>query len=127
VLCLWKGDQPLRAAAIVILISWSVTPLVDPWGRDRLNVPQTMVDVATTVAMIWISVRWRRLWAAIQAALAILIVLCPFVALVDHRVHRNSWTAADTILTGIQILALLMAVVVTLRTRERDNEGAVRT
>lgn len=114
-LCLWRGDQPLRLIAIVTIVSWSVTPLVGFWDRDHLNAPQTMIDLATAALYVWISLRWRRLWAAGLSALGILVVLCPLVYVADPRVHRNSWVAANNILAISQLGTLLLALWSTLR------------
>jgi hypothetical protein len=123
---LWKGDRPLRWVAGVTLVSWCFTPLLRHWDRYDLNVPQTITDIVTAAVYIWISLRWRRLWVVILSALAIMVVLCPFVGLADARVHRNSWVAANNILAIFQLIVISVALGLFLRARRRADEGAVR-
>jgi hypothetical protein len=122
----WKGDAPLRITSVVTIISWSITPLLGHWDGEALNVPQTLVDAVTTVSYILISLRFRRLWTVVLSALALLVVLCPFVDLADARVHRNSWIAANNILAVCQIAVLCVVLWLTIRARRRADEGALR-
>lgn len=124
---LWKGDRPLRLVSGVTIISWSITPLFSQWDQQGLNVPQTVTDVITAGAYVWLSLRWRRLWIVVMAALAMLVVLCPFVYLLDPRVHRNSWIAANNILAVFHLLTILVGFWLSHRVPERANEGALRS
>lgn len=129
IICLlsfWKGDQALRWVAGATIASWCLTPLLGHWDRPPLNLPQTIADIVTGAVYIWISWRWRRLWVVILSALAIMVVLCPFVGLVDARVHRNSWVAANNILAILQLIVISVALGLCLRARRRADEGAVR-
>lgn len=123
----WKGDTPFRWVAGVTIASWSITPLLGRWDHDDLNVLQAITDAATAVAYVWISSRWRRLWVAVLSALAILVVLCPFVGLLDARVHRNSWIAANNILAISQLVVISVALGLAIRAPRRADEGAVRS
>ncbi len=126
-LALWKGDQPLRMAAVATIISWSLTPLIDYWDPDHVNLVATTVDGLTTTAYIWISMRWRRLWSVALSASGILLVLCPLVYAVDHRVHAAGWIAVNNILAVAQLAILLVATQLAFLARNRVRESAVRT
>ncbi len=125
-LSLWKGDRPLQAAAGVTIVSWSITPLLSYWDDQHLNVFQTATDVITTAFYVWISLRYRRVLIAVLAAVTFLIVMCPLVYLLDPRVHRNSWVAANNILAVIQLLVILVGFARSLRARRRADEGALQ-
>lgn len=124
---LWKGDRPVKFVAGATIISWSITPLFGHWDRHGLNLPQTITDVITAGVYIWVSLRWRRLWIVVLAAMAILVILCPFVHLMDDRVHRNSWVAANNLLAVTQLLVILFGLWLSVRARRRDDESALRS
>jgi hypothetical protein len=125
-LSLWKGDRPLQRVAGVTIISWSITPLLSYWDDQHLNVFQTITDAITAAFYVWISLKHRRLWIVILAALSILIVACPLVYLLDARVHRNSWVAANNMLAISQLIVILVVFLLGLRARGRADEGVVR-
>ncbi|HWT51082.1 MAG TPA: hypothetical protein VN113_02755 [Caulobacter sp.] len=121
---LWKGDQPLRLAALAVIIAWTITPLVYDRTPHRLNFPVMVVDTNTSLILVWISMRWRRLWCAVLAALTILVVIIPFVALADPNIHRYNQLGANNVVSVFQLLVLLVAT--WLAIRARANERAVR-
>lgn len=125
--CVWRGDRPLRLAAAVVIVAWGVTPLFNPWDHEPVNRPQTLIDALSTLTVVWISTRWRRLWAAVLAGFMVLTVLCPYAPLMDARIHRNSWVAANNVLAMCELATLLVALWLTLRPRGRADEGTVQS
>jgi hypothetical protein len=125
-LCVWQGDQPLRWTAIVVIVSWSVTPLFSHWDRHGVNVPVSVIDTNTALALGWISLRWRTLWSAVMTGLTVLMVLCPFIAAADPSIHRASWIGAGNMLAICHLLTMLTALWLTVRARRRANEGALQ-
>jgi hypothetical protein len=126
-LCVWKGDQPLRWTGVVVILSWASTPLFSHWDQHGVNLPVSVIDTNTALAIIWISARWRTLWSAVLAAFTVLTVLNPFVAMADPAIHRNSWLGANNVLAIAELTIMLVALGLTLRARRRADEGAVRS
>ncbi len=122
----WKGDPALRLTAMVLIVSWASTPLVMYLDRRGLNMPVSIVDIVTALIYVWISMRWRRIWCAVMAALAIIVFLIPFVALSDRTIHRYNQLASNNIVAGFQLVLLLVATWLAVRARRRADEGTVR-
>lgn len=123
-LAFWKGDRPLRLAAAVLIAAWALSPLVSKGHRHGLDYPVTILDTNVALIFVWISMRWRRIWCAVLAALTIIVVLIPIVVLVDHRIGIRDHWLANTIVSTLQLVVMLAAIVSTLRARNRADEGA---
>lgn len=121
---LWLGDQPLKVTAAVSIFFWSITPLVSHWWQGW-NLPTIVVDLNATLAMTWISLRWRRLWSTVMVALSFLQVLMPFVAYPAH-LHRFYWQSAYNVLGYLLLVVMVVATALTVRARRRADEGAVQ-
>lgn len=119
------GDRPLRLAALVVIIAWTLTPLVSLGGRVRLDYPVVIIDTNTALIFIWISLRWRRLWCAVLAALMIIGVVMPIICLVDRGIHKYNYYAANNIVANLQLVVLCVAIWLTVRARRRADEDAV--
>jgi uncharacterized membrane protein len=125
----WRvGDRPLRLAAGVYLVSWVVTSLASHRFERGLDVPVTIIDTNTTLILIWISLRWRRVWSLVLASLGLLTTIAPIVRLLhDHDVSRYVLAASENVLAICQLLVFVVAIGLTLRARRRADEGAVRS
>ena len=124
---IWKGDPPLKLAAGVLIVGWALTPIF--MGRDRhvLDYPITIIDTNTALILVWISMRWRRVWCAVLAALTILIVLIPFVHLCDPGIHLYNRYAANNIVSHFQLVVIAMATWLVVRDRGRAGEGVLQS
>lgn len=123
---LWKGDRPLRLAALVLIVSWALSPLVSIGTDVPLDYPVTIIDTNVALLFVWISMRWRRLWCAVLAALTIVIVIIPIVSVVDPQIHQYNRLAANNIAAWLQLVVFCVAVWLTVRARRRANEDAIR-
>ena len=123
----WKGDQPLRLAAGVIVVGWALSALTGQRDKFGMNYPLSIIDTNTALILVWISMRWRRVWCAVLAALTIVTVLIPFVAMVDRDIHFYNRAASNNVVAILQLIVLLVAIWLTVRARRRANEGAVRS
>jgi hypothetical protein len=121
------GDRPLRLAALVVIIAWTLTPLVSLGGRVRLDYPVVIIDTNTALIFIWISLRWRRLWCAVFAALMIISVIIPIECLVDRGIHKYNYYAAYDIVAWVQLVVFCVAIWLTARARRRADENAARS
>lgn len=126
-LAFWKGDHPLRLTAVVLIASWALSPLISKGHRHGLDYPVTILDTNLAVILVWISMRWRRVWCAVLAALTIIIVLIPVVALVDREIHIYSHWFANTFVSALQLVVMAVAIWLTVRAGGRADEGAVRS
>jgi hypothetical protein len=124
---LWKGDRPLRLAAMVLIVSWALTPLVSLGSRFRLDYPVTIIDTNTALGFVWISMRWRRVWCVVLAALMIITVIIPIVCVVDRSIHKYNYYAATNAVAWLQLVVFVVAIGLTVRARRRADEGAVRS
>lgn len=121
---IWKGDPPLRWAAGAFIIGWMLTPAVSNLGRGDWDMPVAIIDTNVALLIVWVSLRWRRLWSAVLAALMLLLVVARVVAVVDPDVRRYGFLAANNVIVMCQMVVLVVAVWVTLRGRRAANEEA---
>jgi hypothetical protein len=122
-----KGDRPLRLAAAVIVVGWALSALVGRRDNLGMNYPMSIIDTSVALILIWISMRWRRIWCAVLAALTIVAVTIPFVGLVDRDIHFYNRAASNNIVAILQLIVLIVAIWLTVRGRRRADEGAVRS
>jgi hypothetical protein len=122
----WRGDPPLRLAAATLVVAWTLSALAGHRDRYGMNYPITIIDTNAALLFAWISTRWRLIWSAVLAALTIISIAIPFVALVDPAIHWYNRAAANNVVASVQLMVLLAATVLTLR-RGRADEGAART
>ncbi len=122
------GDRPLRLTAIVYMAGWILTTLLAHRVRlGLLDVPVTVIDLGTSLTLVWISLRWRRLWCAALAGEALVTTLIPIVSLFyANSVSRYARMAASNMVAIVQLVTLVVAIVVTLRARRQGEEDAVR-
>ncbi|HWT51081.1 MAG TPA: hypothetical protein VN113_02750 [Caulobacter sp.] len=112
---------------MVLIVAWMLSQLVSVRDVYRLDYPVMVIDTNTAVIFVWISMRWRRLWCAVLAALTILVVIIPFVALADPDIHRYNQYGANNVVSWFQLLVINLATWLTVRARRRADEAAVRT
>lgn len=124
-LAFWKGDRPLKLAAAAMIISWALSTQTGVRGGG-INYPLTIIDTNLTLIFIWISTRWRVIWCAVLAALMLITVAIPFVAMIDPRIHLYNRAAANNVVAILQLIVMAVAIVLTVRARRRADEGAVR-
>lgn len=111
---IWKGDPPLRWSAGAFIIGWMLTPAVSNLSRGDWDMPVAIIDTNVALLVLWVSLRWRRLWSAVLAALMMLLVLARVIALLDPAVHRYGFLAANNVIVLCQMVVLIVAVWVTL-------------
>lgn len=117
----WKGDPPLRWAAGGFIVGWMLTPAVSNLSRGDWDMPVAIIDTNVALLMLWVSLRWRRLWSAVLAALMLLLVFARVIALLDPAVQRYGFLAANNVIVLCQLTVLGVALWVTLR-RPADEE-----
>lgn len=125
-LAYWKGDRVLRLMAVVLIASWTLTPMVMHLDRRGLNLPVAIIDIVTTAIFIWISMWSRRLWCAVLSALAIILIAIRFVASLDPSIDNYSRAASNNVVTILQLVVMAAATGLAVRARRRADEGAVR-
>lgn len=126
-LAYWKGDRVLRLTAVVLVISWTLTPMVVHLDRHGLNLPVAVIDILTTAIFLWISLWSRRLWCAVLSAQSIILIVIRFVASVDPSIDNYSRAASNNTVVILQLLVMATATGLAARARRRANEGALRS
>lgn len=124
---IWKGDRPLKLAAIVVIVAWTLSALSGHRDKYGMNYPITIIDTNCSLAFVWISLRWRRIWCAVLAALTIVEVIIPLVAFFDRDIHRYNQMASNNFVALLQLIVMVIAIVLTVRARRRADEGALRS
>lgn len=122
----WRGDLPLKLAAVALVVGWTLSALAGHRDRYGMNYPLTVIDTNVTLAFVWISTRWRLIWCAVLAALTAITTAIPFVGLMDPGIHFYNRAAANNVVASIQLVVLLVGTVLTLRARRRADERALR-
>jgi hypothetical protein len=125
-MAIWHGDRPLKLAAAVLIFTWALTPIVMGSHKQILNYPITIIDTSTALFLVWASVRWRRVWCAVLAALTILVVIIPFVHLFDRDIHMYNRFAANNIVSNLQLVVVGVATWLVSRARRRADEGTLQ-
>ncbi len=108
-LAAWRGGWPERSAAIVVLMGWFLTPLIQTTYAPGL--PLMALDSAQAVILFAISRFSRRIWSVV-------ITACMSVSFISHVAeaaapgdHKTLWsyaTAAD-LLGGVLVALCLGA------------------
>ena len=89
-LAMWRGDQPARWIGAADLASWLGSLLVH--RRDAFNAEYgiLVIDIATLVVFVWISMRTRRLWTIVASACVAILVASHIATMIDLRVTLNT-------------------------------------
>lgn len=122
-LAIWKGDRPLSLAGAVMIGAWILSALAGKRDIHGMNYPTTVIDIGSAVAFVWISLRWRRLWCAVLAALMIIEIVIPFVVFFDRDLHRYNQFVSHNIVAVLHLVVLVVAIGLTLRSRTRTDEA----
>ncbi|HWU78623.1 MAG TPA: hypothetical protein VN158_00965 [Caulobacter sp.] len=123
---IWKGDRPLRLAAAVLIVGWALSALTGHRDKFGMNYPMSIIDTNVALILVWISMRWRRIWCAVLAALTIVVVIIPFVALVDRDIHYYNRAASNNVVAILQLMVLAVATWLTVRARRRADEDTLK-
>jgi hypothetical protein len=126
-LAVWKGDRPLQLAAAVLLVGWTLSVLAGERNTYGMNYPVAVIDTNCALVFVWISMRWRRVWCAVLAALTIVDVAIPLVAFFDSDIHRYNRTVAYNVVTILLLVVMAVAIWQTLSARRRAEEAALRS
>lgn len=121
-----QHDPPLRWSAGVFILGWMLTPAVSHVTRSGWDTPVAIIDTNAALILVWVSLRWRRLWSLVFAALMILLVVARVTAYLDRSIVRYAYQASNNIIVIFQMLTLVVATVLTARVRRRADEGALR-
>nr|WP_295107395.1 hypothetical protein [uncultured Caulobacter sp.] len=121
----WKGDPPLRLAAAVLLVTWTLSALAGRRDVYDMNYPTTVIDTNCALIFVWISLRWRRLWCAVLAALMIVEVTIPLVVFFDRDIHRYNQTLAYNVVTMPLLVVMALATWQAFRARRRIDEATL--
>ncbi len=122
-----EGDRPLKLAALLQFAGWTLTPIVHRGEKLILDYPVTTLDTLNALALVWISLRWRRIWCAVLAALGILIVIIPFARVFDRSIHLYNQYAANNIVSNFMLIVVVVATWQAVSARRRADEAAVRS
>lgn len=121
----WKGDKPLRWSAAVFIGSWTLSPAISHVSRSGWDTPVAILDTNVALFLIWASLRWRRLWLAVFAALMILIVVVRVTAYLDRtHVALYAFQVSNNIVVQFQLVTLVIATGLSVRARRRADEDA---
>lgn len=119
----WKGDRPWKLAAVVLILAWTLTPLVGHRNARGWSLAVAVIDTNVAILVTWISMRWRRVWIAVLAGFCILGVLTPIVFMLDHGVDWSAFAAANNVLAVGQLVVLIAGSLSV--ERRRSDEGAL--
>jgi positive regulator of sigma E activity len=126
-LAYWVGDRPLRLTALVLIVGWAFTPMIVHLDKHGLNLPVAIVDIAAAAIFVWISMRSRRVWCAVVAALSIIPIAIRFVAAADPDIHNYNRAASNNVVMILELVVMVIATWLAARARRRADEGAVRS
>lgn len=124
-LAAWKGDRPLKLAAAVLLAAWALSALAGRRNVYGMNYPTTIIDTNCALILVWISMRWRRLWCAVLAALMVIEVAIPLVVFFDRDIRRYNQTLSYNVVTVLLLAVMSVAIWQTFAARRRSDRAAL--
>jgi len=104
--CAIGGRRPERIAAASVLAAFVATQMVTPLEISGWRVGVASVDVATFLALFWLTVRFDRWWLVAASGAQLVTVLTHALALAAPQVLLRTNVEVRWIL-GLALLALL--------------------
>ena len=106
---LWRGGGAERLAAVLILVDWFVTPLIQ--GQQSFAHTQMgvfLLDGILTLGLLVIALRADRFWPMWVVAFQALELLMHVAMLVDRHVHARAYFIGIEITSYMILLALVI-------------------
>ena len=108
-LALWRGDRPTRLFAVLYLVGWACSLVAHRLPAGRGFMLSFAIDAVAVGLMIWISLRWRRLWIAVASAWQLVATLSHLAAARDIGISLYTYRFAQNLWATGVILILLWA------------------
>lgn len=114
----WRGGNTERLCALIILVGWMLTPLVQTVGVIGLDPGTTLVDSTATLLLIWLSEKKRQLWLLFAASCAVLGTTGHFATAISSPIGYRTYFFNNGFWSGYMLLfALFIGLVNAERTR----------
>jgi len=118
-----RGGPPERLAATII-VAWVVSDVFfslvsGPFGFDRVDATQVLLDGGELVAIMWLALRANRMWPLWAAAAQLMCVSGHLVAFVEPGGMKRAYWAMTQLPAYIQLIALVCGAVAHARRYER--------
>ncbi|EDX79154.1 hypothetical protein BBAL3_311 [Brevundimonas sp. BAL3] len=104
--CVFAGRRPERIAAGSVLAAFVATQMVTPLEISGWRVGVASVDVATFLALFWLTVRFDRWWLVAASGAQLVTVLTHALALAAPTLLLRTNVEVRWML-GVALLALL--------------------
>jgi hypothetical protein len=131
-LAIWKGNQALRAGAILILVTWFVTLAASAITRSYVPAISFLAsDGILAVGLLFLAVRYSNWWmgaAMMLQALSLALHAGYFAAEraeLSHHVLHN-YVLGKNLASLAMLLVILVATIVAARQRGRKAADAAR-
>lgn len=124
---MWKGDRWIRFVAIVYLIGWVASPLVQIRDSQSPEWGVMVVDAVVMILLVWASLKARRVWSVFAAACQMMAVASHVVSIIDLRIYINTVIVGLTLLSYGVLVALLVATLSAIRDRRIAHERDLDT
>jgi hypothetical protein len=115
-----RGGSTEKYGAIINLICWFLTPLVQT-KAPGIDIGVTLVDTGLLTTFLWLSLRSRELWAAFAAAFQFLCLIGDFAIGLTHNVSLYTYITGNGLWGGYAILATLIAGMISAEKRRKQE------
>ncbi len=124
-LALWRAQLPERLVIALFVsaafLSYGSQP-ADLGAVPRVLVALLVIDLAVTIGLAWIGLRYRRTWCLVAAALQIVSTLAHVGRVIDPTMDLNVYA----IMEGASSIPQLIQLAVAIWRHPRRRAGEVR-
>jgi hypothetical protein len=113
VLAFWRGGRPERLGAVLIAVTWAVTPLVElrrSWFEPQPGI--LAVDALTLAALVGLAFGYRRYWTICAAAFQAVAVLTHLAFLTNPHALYRAYLFANFSIGFLLLGAILGGIVI---------------
>jgi hypothetical protein len=124
----WRGGPPERLGAVLIAVTWAVTPLVElrrSWYQPQFGI--LAVDVFTLAALIALAFWRHRYWTICAAAFQAVAVLTHLAFLINPRALYRAYLFANFSIGFLLLGAILGGVLIEGAPIRRPPRGSSPT
>lgn len=119
------GDRCVRLTAVAVIVAWCASTVVQ--DRRHINDPQlgiALVDAAFLLAVIVLTVIYRRFWLIALGGFHMLGLATHFTYFLDRRIANNSYLTADYFWSYLVLAALGFGAWSSWRRRSARRQAA---
>lgn len=124
---IWRGGKPERLAGAAMVIAWIGTSFVLDRRFDQPQWATLGVDLALLVALLGVSLVFRRKWAFAAAGFHLLGVATHLAMAIDPKIQAAPYIVALGIWSCATVASLAMGMIMLEHARRTSSDEGVFT